>query len=79
MLLMESLRAEPKVHGHFALRLARLNTRQVKSLRLRQAGKHCGVMVAKANVSCRNLWWVQRLSDQQWRLSLHEEHWQRLN
>lgn len=79
MLLMESLRGKPKVHGHFAPRLARLNTRQVKSLRLRHAGKHCGVMVAKATVSCHNLWWVQRLSNQQWRMSLHEEHWQRLN
>lgn len=44
MLLTGSLGGEPKVHGHFAPRLARLNTRQVKSLRLRQAGEHCGVM-----------------------------------
>ena len=75
MLLMGSLGGEPPVHGHFAPCLARLNTRQVKSLRLRQAGKQCGVMVARANVSCHNLWWVQRLPDQQWRMSLHEEHW----
>lgn len=79
VLLMGSLGGEPKVHGHFAPCLARLNMRQEKSLHLRQSRKLCGVMVARANISCHNLWRVQRLFDQQWRMSLHEEHWQRLN